>query len=174
MRESITFTTLSFAADFEVRYQDFFEQVLRNLVPPRDSKRAIFEVAPRFDGGRPDEMVIHKSLTDFIAVRKDCVDFVLQVVVRLLYQFGGQMQNRESAFYSHEPYQWVTEGPHADQEVIYLNPKNVWITQLGRKLVEGSFGDFIIDVVAALLDVLWFKSGIPNSRFGNDCLRLGW
>jgi hypothetical protein len=61
------------------------------------------------------------------------------------------------ALYSREPYEWVTEGPDADQEIISLSRKNVWIVQLGRKSVDGSFDEFVNAVSAAPLDIRGFK-----------------
>jgi len=61
------------------------------------------------------------------------------------------------ALYSHLPYEWVTEGPDADQEVVALGGENVWIVQLGRKAVDGSFEDFINAVVSAPLEIRGFK-----------------
>ncbi len=84
------YATEPFAPDFESRKEAFFEQVLRNPAPPRGSKRAMIEVARLAAGEEPDEKVIHDSLTDFIEGRKDCADFVMQAVIRILYQFGGR------------------------------------------------------------------------------------
>jgi len=61
------------------------------------------------------------------------------------------------ALYSREPYEWITEGPDADQEIISLSRKNVWIVQLGRKSIDGSFGEFLNAVSAAPLDIRGFK-----------------
>jgi len=85
---SDTFATVPFALDFETRKQAFFEQVLRNSAPPRETKRAIFEVARLAAGRQPDERVIRASLTNLIEDRQDCADFVMQAVLRLLYQFN--------------------------------------------------------------------------------------
>jgi len=82
------YTIKPFAADFESRKQAFFEQVLRNSPPPRGSKRAVFEVVRIAAGGKPDEGVIHQALTEFVERRQDCADFVMQAIIRILYQFG--------------------------------------------------------------------------------------
>lgn len=89
-----TYTTKPFAPDFESRKQAFFKQVLRNPAPQRGSKRAMFEVARLAAGRQPDESVIRESLTDFIEGRQDCADFVLQAIVRILYQFDEQTDAR--------------------------------------------------------------------------------
>jgi len=91
-----TFTTRPLAPDFESRKQVFFDQVLRNPAPPRGSKRAIFEVARLAAGDQPDEGIIHQDLSEFIEGRQDCADFVMQAIIRLLYQFGGQAEDQKS------------------------------------------------------------------------------
>jgi hypothetical protein len=55
--------------------------------------------------------------------------------------------------YSHLPYQWQDTGPDANQEVIALGYKNVWICQLGRANVDGSFREFITAISEADLSV---------------------
>jgi hypothetical protein len=83
-----TFTTSPFAPDFKTRRQTFFEQVLRNPAPPHPSKRAMFEIARLAASGEPDENIIRQSLTEQIEARQDCADFVMQAIIRMLYQFG--------------------------------------------------------------------------------------
>ena len=76
------------------------------------------------------------------------------------------------ALYSALPYQWVTEGPDADQEIVAPGYRNVWIVQLGRASVDGSFQDFIAAITAAPLKV----DGL-NVRFdspGNGLLEFDW
>jgi hypothetical protein len=57
------------------------------------------------------------------------------------------------ALYSHLPNEWQYEGPDAGQETIALGRKNVWICQLGRKSVDGSFEEFVNAVTKASLKV---------------------
>jgi hypothetical protein len=76
------------------------------------------------------------------------------------------------ALHSQLPYQWVTTGPDADQEIVAPGYKNVWICQLGRASVDGSFEDFIASVTGAGLTV----DGL-NVQFdspGNGLLKVGW
>jgi len=76
------------------------------------------------------------------------------------------------ALYSKLPTQWVTEGPDADQEIVAPGYKNVWICQLGRASVDGSFKDFVASVTQASLIV----NGL-NVRFdspGNGLLEASW
>jgi hypothetical protein len=61
------------------------------------------------------------------------------------------------ALYSHQPYQWQDVGPDAGQEIIALGRRNVWICQLGRGAIDGSFEDFIAAVIAAPLNVRGLK-----------------
>jgi hypothetical protein len=82
------FTTRPFAEDFAARRAAFFQQVLKHPAPPRGSKGAFFEVARLAAGAQPDEAVIEKALTEYIDGRLDCADFVMQAILRMLYQFG--------------------------------------------------------------------------------------
>ena len=65
----------------------------------------------------------------------------------------GRVGDGYVALYSHQPYQWVTEGPDADQEIAAPGYENVWICQLGRASVDGSFQDFIAAITQAELHV---------------------
>jgi len=65
----------------------------------------------------------------------------------------GRASDGYIALYSHEPYEWVTEGPDADQEVISLSRQNVWIVQVGRESVDGPFESFVSSVSSAQLDI---------------------
>lgn len=89
---------------------------------------------------------------------------------------GGWIFGRKGdayiALYSHQPYQWQTEGPDAGQEVIAPGLQNVWICQMGRKAVDGSFESFIAGIVQSPLEV----NGL-NVRYvapGVGEARLGW
>jgi hypothetical protein len=76
------------------------------------------------------------------------------------------------ALYSHQPYQWVTEGPDAGQEIAAPGYKNVWICQMGRASVDGSFEDFITSIIDADLQVrgLDVQFNSPN----NGLVEFGW
>jgi len=91
-----TFTTHLFELDFETRKQAFFKQVLQNPTPPRPSKRAMFELARLAAGEKPDEDIIHQALAEQIKARQDCADFVMQAVIRMLYQFGDSKDRKPS------------------------------------------------------------------------------
>ncbi len=83
----------------------------------------------------------------------------------------GRKGNAYVALYSHKPYQWQTEGPDAGQEVIAPGLENVWICQVGRRAVDGSFEEFIAGVVQARLEVngvsvRYDAPGVGEMRFG--------
>jgi hypothetical protein len=61
------------------------------------------------------------------------------------------------ALFSREPYEWVKDGPDADQEIISLSRKNVWIVQLGRKSVDGPFETFVSSVSSSPLSIRGFQ-----------------
>jgi len=61
------------------------------------------------------------------------------------------------ALYSDQPYQWTETGPDAGQEIIALGYQNVFICQMGRKTVDGSFEDFVRAVTEADLTVTHLK-----------------
>ena len=69
----------------------------------------------------------------------------------------GQKGNGYVALYSHQPYRWQEDGPDAGQELIALGRRNVWICQLGRQAVNGSFDDFVAAITAAPLEVRGLK-----------------
>ena len=90
---------------------------------------------------------------------------------------GGWIFGRKGdgyvALYSHRPYQWQNEGPDADQEIIALGRRNVWICQLGRAETDGSFEDFVIavsstDLRVIGLDVTYQAPGIGEVIFSWD------
>lgn len=83
----------------------------------------------------------------------------------------GQKGDGFVALYSHLPYRWQTEGPDAGQEVIALGLQNVWICQMGRKAVDGSFEEFILHITQADLEVdglnvNYAAPGVGHMEFG--------
>jgi hypothetical protein len=77
------------------------------------------------------------------------------------------------ALYSHQPYEWITEGPDADQEIAAPGRKNVWICQMGRASIDGSFEEFIASILGAELkikglDVTYHTPGIGVIEFNWD------
>jgi len=80
-----TYSTQPFAHDFETRRQALLEHVRRNPAPG-NLKAPYYELARLAAGGTPHEGILHATL-DYIDQRKDCADFVLHSILRLLYQF---------------------------------------------------------------------------------------
>ncbi len=89
---SDSFSDQPFLPDYESRRRAFFDHILRNPAP-ENTKAAWYEMARLAAGGTPHEGVLLAAL-DFIDARRDCADFVLHGILRLLYQFtpygGGQ------------------------------------------------------------------------------------
>jgi len=91
----------------------------------------------------------------------------------------GRIGDGYVALYSDQPYQWVTEGTDADQEIVAPGYKNVWICQLGRASVDGSFADFAMNISNAPLhvsglDVEYSAPGIGQIEFGwNKDMTIG-
>lgn len=82
----------------------------------------------------------------------------------------GKAGNGYVALYSHLPYEWQTQGPDAGQEIIVLGMRPVWILQLGRSSVDGSFDKFIQTITEAEievndLDVTYQAPGIGRLQF---------
>ena len=81
-----TFATTPFAPDFAARRAAFLEHVLRNPAP--DNFKASFYEVARLAGGKAPHMGILHAALDYINARKDCADFVLHSILRLLYQLA--------------------------------------------------------------------------------------
>jgi hypothetical protein len=84
----------------------------------------------------------------------------------------GRIRDGYVALYSDQPYQWVTEGPDADQEIVAPGYKNVWICQLGRASVDGSFAAFVSAVTNANLTVSGLKVHYEAAGIGD--VSVGW
>ena len=87
------FSPEPFLPDYESRRAAFFEHILKNPAP-ENTKIAWHELARLAAGGTPHEGIFHAAL-DFIDARKDCADFVLHGIIRLLFMVDGTwlMQN---------------------------------------------------------------------------------
>ena len=77
-----TFSDQPFLPDYDSRRAAFFEHILKNPAPA-NTKPAWHELARLAAGGTPHEGIFHAAL-DFIDARKDCSDFVLLGILRLL------------------------------------------------------------------------------------------
>lgn len=76
------------------------------------------------------------------------------------------------ALYSSKPYQWITKGPDAMQEIAAPGYQNVWICQMGRAAVDGTFQEFIASITAASLSVDRLKVRFDSP--GNGTLSFDW
>jgi hypothetical protein len=79
---------------FDQRRADFIARVLKNP-SPRNTKPVWYELVRMAGGGQPHEGVIISAL-DFIDARKDCSDFVLHGILRMLYQFVQPSDEQKS------------------------------------------------------------------------------
>jgi len=77
-----TFSDTPFLPDYESRRKAYFEHILKNPAPT-NTKPAWYELVRLAAGGIPHEGIFHAAL-DFIDARKDCSDFVLHGIIRLL------------------------------------------------------------------------------------------
>ena len=78
-----------FAPDFAARRQAFLDHILRNPAPT-SLKAPYHEMARLAAGGMPHDGIFYAAL-DYIDERKDCADFVLHAVLRLLLQFADRL-----------------------------------------------------------------------------------
>jgi hypothetical protein len=84
----------------------------------------------------------------------------------------GRVGEGYVALYSYQPYQWVTEGPDADQEIAAPGYQNVWICQMGRAPVDGTFQEFIEAITSAELSVDGLDVQFDSP--GNGLLEFSW
>jgi hypothetical protein len=89
--EPDSFSDEPFLPDYESRRRAFFAHILRNPAPA-NTKPAWHELARLAAGGTPHEGIFHAAL-DFIDARKDCSDFVLHGILRLMYMFDIRYSN---------------------------------------------------------------------------------
>jgi hypothetical protein len=80
--EPDSFSDQPFLLDYESRRAAFLGHILKNPAPA-NTKPAWHELARLAAGGTPHEGIFHAAL-DFIDARKDCSDFVLHGILRLL------------------------------------------------------------------------------------------
>lgn len=80
------YSSQPFNKSYDGRRQAFLQHCLNNPAP-QNTKAAYVELARLAAGGTPHEGVINAAL-DYIDQRKDCADFVLHSILRLIYQFG--------------------------------------------------------------------------------------
>jgi len=96
---------------FDQRRADYIVHILKNPAP-QNTKPVWYELVRMAGGGRPHEGIIFSAL-DFIDARKDCSDFVLHGILRMLYQFDGNrssgIENRSLLTINHFPSQKLLE-----------------------------------------------------------------
>jgi len=102
-----SFQSVPVESTFDQRRADFIAHVLKNPAP-QNTKPVWYELVRMAGGRRPHEGIIFSAL-DFIDARKDCSDFVLHGILRMLYQFDGNrnsgLENRLSLAINHFPSQ---------------------------------------------------------------------
>jgi hypothetical protein len=77
---------------FDQRRAEFIDHVMKNPAP-QNTKSVWYELIRVVGGGLPHEGVI-RAACDFVDARRDCSDFVLHSILRMLYQFGKQEMGR--------------------------------------------------------------------------------
>ncbi len=80
------FSQASFAPTYAARKQAYQAYVLANPAPP-NFKAPYFELVRLAAGGQPHEGIL-LGACEYVDGRKDCSDFVLHALLRLLYQFN--------------------------------------------------------------------------------------
>ena len=65
----------------------------------------------------------------------------------------GKKGNGYIALYSSAQTKWQDTGEYKDQELIAQGRKNIWITEMGREDVDGSFDEFIKKIAEAQISV---------------------
>jgi len=106
-----SFQSAPITTTFDQRRADYIAHVLKNPAP-QNTKPVWYELVRVAGGGRPHEGIVFSAL-DFIDARKDCSDFVLHGILRLLYQFDGnqksEIENRPLLNINHFPSQKLLE-----------------------------------------------------------------
>ncbi len=72
---------------YEERRQEFIAHVLQNPAP-LNTKPVWYEMVRMAGGGQAYEGILYAAL-DFVDARRDCADFVLHGILRMLYQFAS-------------------------------------------------------------------------------------
>lgn len=85
-RKLDTYSVSPFLASYEERRGAFLEHCRANPAP-NNTKAGYYELARLYAGDRPHEGVF-LGVLDYIDQRKDCSDFAIHSILRLLYQFG--------------------------------------------------------------------------------------
>ncbi len=89
-RDEGSFATSPDRLAFAGRRVEYLDHCRRNPAPA-NTKAVYYELARLAAGGQPHEGILQSAL-DFIDARRDCADFVLHSILRLLYQFSSHRQ----------------------------------------------------------------------------------
>lgn len=84
----------------------------------------------------------------------------------------GRKDDGYVALYCHLPYRWQEQGPDAGQELIAVGRQNIWLLQMGRRKVEGSFDHFVAAVTGASLEIEGLQ--VTYDSPGNGRVQFGW
>ena len=84
----------------------------------------------------------------------------------------GRKDDGYIALYSHQPFEWQAEGPDAGQEIIALGRQNIWIVQMGRAAVDGSFDNFVVSIANTPVDVRGLN--VEFEALGKGLVSFGW
>lgn len=84
----------------------------------------------------------------------------------------GRVGDGYIGLYSHLPYSWVDTGPDANQEIVAPGYQNVWICQLGRRAIDGSFEAFVESLSQASIRVEKLRVSFQSPGIGN--VKFGW
>ena len=84
----------------------------------------------------------------------------------------GRVGDGYIGLYSAQPYEWQTEGPDANAELIALGNQNVWIVQMGRAADDGSFTEFVDRVSNAPLAIKGLDVSYESPQHG--VVTFGW
>ncbi len=80
-----TYTTMPVDSTYDQRRQEFVDFVLHNPAP-ENAKPVWYELI-RLSAGRQAHTGIIEAALDYVDDRRDCADFVLHSILRMLYQF---------------------------------------------------------------------------------------
>jgi hypothetical protein len=118
---------------------------------------------------RPGLYVTHRLRFTHAWLPRDRFDEVIE-------QDGWIMARRGDGYLalrSQRPYHWQNEpGEDQGREVLAPGKQNVWICELGRRAVDGPFGDFMRRIVGAALS--FGRLQVRYSSPSQGRLEFGW
>lgn len=118
---------------------------------------------------RPGLYVTHRLIFTHAWLPRDKFD---EVVERDGWVFARR-GNGYLALRSQHPYRWQTrEGDDKGREMIADGKRNVWICELGRRAVDGEFGQFVERICQAQLS--FGRLGVSYHSPSQGHLKFGW